>query len=1333
MTKLADWKGRQRGMTLVEVMVVMVVMAVIAFGIFYLLMALFNSSLIAGQTLNQQSSMQTTQRFFSQRLSTTQLGSIGTSGTSDASNISASSIGGDQFVFDNDHTCYRVFYLAATQELRVATSADDDPKGLDASSPPSGYQGGGGPCFNIAPTWTLKTTGQTKTCGPSQYGTSACSGDPVLDNSTDLNSKSFTLATNVSIPTSCSGPPNTNGSAQVPAAPCSPFLYYAQGKDGGPISFNTGSEDGPDLNASNTSTNSWYRQSASAGSIDAVGFDIVIGGSSQADTPGYQQAGAALFARTFFIGEPTGGKRTAPTAATTQLLQLNARLATAGALPNHTATSSALTGVDHTPLTVDGVATNLSDQILVKNEADPTQNGLYTLTSQGQPDVPPITTAQALAGMPVNLTLKNATDANKLSLTQWGGNAGQINGSGWSSQSSGATSIPDALSKMTMTDTLQTSSFGYSSPLSSNWSLSSYGNGEVSGSLWGSPFQGYGSPSGWVGNYWNASKFTDSGNGDAAQVTLTNPPGNGQYTCLWLNMPTAPTGAGTFSGYEVYIVGTATAGYYGMYLVKWTNGAGTNLWSGGVYLNAAHSGGSTIALVRAQGWISIYAGTDGTNFSGIYGVQDGGTSYNSGYAGLQGYGGNWTVDNFKAGALTPIGGGTLNGTTLANTPVTDPLNSATKSSGWANLTTGSSWKGPSPIPSGGAPLTTYGGAGSFTTSGWKPACYGSASGDYWNSSLSAAGGSMVSMVTDNLSSDITDRYVSLWAGMPSPGGSSQTTAQQGYQLVWIDTASTAVWQVRLVKWVNGNPTVLAQNNSVSVPVNTSFALVVDKSSGTVSGWWNTGSTFTQIPGITANDTTYQSGYAGLEGSGCDPYLRNFTAASLATGGSGLSSVYYNPAPITPNDSGGGIAAETTYGATANSSGQYGALWAAMPSPGSTQSGYELSWTNTSGSNYQFAINKWVNGVETQIGSTWTATSSSFAAGDKVALVVDGSTVKAYISHAGGAFLQIASIGGNDSTFSSGYSGIEGNNPNGFFSNFSTGPLTTNPGVVGHGWELTRTVGADDGSDWTPGELVTVSNGVNNANTIWQLTTPKSIPDGGIIFGQTPFGFTQQFTDTKIPAGTIMPMAIGNGSGSATAEANQAPEGYLYADGSAYSVSQYPKLYAAIGTTYGGVAGSWFQVPDLRGKRPVGSEDTTQAGAGPNGVLGSYVYLGQSAGAYSNQLNTSQLPPLQFSVSGSVGVNISERTDIWLLWVNLSYGCEFKQAGGATGLSNNCPVDGDVDWRGGIPASGSNGVAQAPGSGSSDSGWISGSTNALGGGGTFDQTNPYQAIGWIIKY
>lgn len=48
-----------------------------------------------------------------------------------------------------------------------------------------------------------------------------------------------------------------------------------------------------------------------------------------------------------------------------------------------------------------------------------------------------------------------------------------------------------------------------------------------------------------------------------------------------------------------------------------------------------------------------------------------------------------------------------------------------------------------------------------------------------------------------------------------------------------------------------------------------------------------------------------------------------------------------------------------------------------------------------------------------------------------------------------------------------------------------------------------------------------------------------------------------------------------------------PAGWLLCDGASYLRSDYPDLFAAIGTTYGAADGTHFNVPDLRGRAIAG--------------------------------------------------------------------------------------------------------------------------------------------------
>jgi microcystin-dependent protein len=91
----------------------------------------------------------------------------------------------------------------------------------------------------------------------------------------------------------------------------------------------------------------------------------------------------------------------------------------------------------------------------------------------------------------------------------------------------------------------------------------------------------------------------------------------------------------------------------------------------------------------------------------------------------------------------------------------------------------------------------------------------------------------------------------------------------------------------------------------------------------------------------------------------------------------------------------------------------------------------------------------------------------------------------------------------------------------------------------------------------------------------------------------------------------------------------APTGWLLCYGQAISRTTYAALFAVIGTTYGSGDGSTtFNVPDLRGRFPLGQDDmggsaanrVTSAASGLDGAT-----LGASGGAQTVTLSTSEVP------------------------------------------------------------------------------------------------------------
>lgn len=93
------------------------------------------------------------------------------------------------------------------------------------------------------------------------------------------------------------------------------------------------------------------------------------------------------------------------------------------------------------------------------------------------------------------------------------------------------------------------------------------------------------------------------------------------------------------------------------------------------------------------------------------------------------------------------------------------------------------------------------------------------------------------------------------------------------------------------------------------------------------------------------------------------------------------------------------------------------------------------------------------------------------------------------------------------------------------------------------------------------------------------------------------------TSSSSMTGAVLPFAKGT-----------APSGWLIADGSALSRSTYSLLFSVIGTTHGaGDGSSTFNIPDMRGRVPVGKN------------TGTFSTLGGAGGAETHTLSTAEIP------------------------------------------------------------------------------------------------------------
>lgn len=127
-------------------------------------------------------------------------------------------------------------------------------------------------------------------------------------------------------------------------------------------------------------------------------------------------------------------------------------------------------------------------------------------------------------------------------------------------------------------------------------------------------------------------------------------------------------------------------------------------------------------------------------------------------------------------------------------------------------------------------------------------------------------------------------------------------------------------------------------------------------------------------------------------------------------------------------------------------------------------------------------------------------------------------------------------------------------------------------------------------------------------TITSPTVPETAQDGdlwfntsnGLIFAYYSDGSSGQWVEVLssavptvneiVPVGTVVQSA-----------GISAPDGWLLCEGQAVSRSQYSRLYNAIGTLYGSGDGTTtFNVPDLKGRVPVGKDGGTFSALGLTG-------------------------------------------------------------------------------------------------------------------------------------
>ncbi|MGN6585876.1 MAG: glycosyl hydrolase, partial [Solirubrobacterales bacterium] len=373
-----------------------------------------------------------------------------------------------------------------------------------------------------------------------------------------------------------------------------------------------------------------------------------------------------------------------------------------------------------------------------------------------------------------------------------------------------------------------------------------YKTGQDTTSGWG-PVSAYPNV---AGAYWTPTAFSDSGGGEAAAITMkAGPELENRYVALWLDMSEP---------------GTRTSGFQSGYQLSWTQNAGSTTvytvtlskFGSGVRETLASnasvtiSAGSTLAISDTGGTVTAWLGSGGS-LSSLLSAAD--TTYSSGYTGIEAAGNISRSVNFQAGELPG-----------STPPLLDALNRSE-----TPLSNGGKWSALA-WDSGAGNLT-----GRDTTEGWGPSeAFSNVAGAYWNpTTFSDGGAGDAAAITLKKSPELENRYVSIWLNASSPG-----TTKSGYQLSWTLSSflSPTVYSVKLSKWASGTETVLASNSSVTIPNNTTLELT--DTGGTVTALKGTPEVMTNL--LSAADSTYSNGYAGIEASGNISRSTDFRAGSL---------------------------------------------------------------------------------------------------------------------------------------------------------------------------------------------------------------------------------------------------------------------------------------------------------------------------------------------------------------------------------------------------------------------------------------------------------------------
>lgn len=361
------------------------------------------------------------------------------------------------------------------------------------------------------------------------------------------------------------------------------------------------------------------------------------------------------------------------------------------------------------------------------------------------------------------------------------------------------------------------------------------------------------------GAFWNLATYADSTGNGAGLTMQTAPAGKGHYLSVWIDMPD-PEMQTQKSGYQLkWALKEGTT--YTVTLSKWVGGSQTVLAENPSVTIAA---GSTLSITDTGATVTAWKATAGGTPTSLLSAAD--STYAVGLVGIEGSGNTSRSINFSAGILA--------GARIPALATLDQLNRIE-----TPLSNGGKWTALKWATGTNPP-------GRDTASGWSPYdVHPTVNGAYWKSATysDVAAGDAVAL-TMQTAPGAVGHQVGIWLNMPEPG-----VAKSGYQLRWEAQATANTYTLKLAKWVGGVETLLASNGSFTIAPGTTLALT--DTGGRVAAWSGSGSSLNLA--LSASDSTYSSGYAGLSGTGENSRSINFKAGTLAitppnTGGAGAS-------------------------------------------------------------------------------------------------------------------------------------------------------------------------------------------------------------------------------------------------------------------------------------------------------------------------------------------------------------------------------------------------------------------------------------------------------------